>query len=94
MCLEPIMSTGILIPNGMLTPENELERLEALHALPMLDTPAEPRFDRFTRLAATLFNAPTARVSLIDADRQWFKSRPASTPARRLAETLSAIGRS
>lgn len=75
MILEPIMSTGILIPNGIPTPENELERLQALHALRVLDTPAEPRFDRFTRLAATLFNAPTALVSLIDADRQWFKSR-------------------
>lgn len=56
-------------------PENERERLEALRALRVLDTPPEPRFDRLTRLAATLFNAPTALISLIDAERQWFKSR-------------------
>lgn len=56
-------------------PENEKERLAALHGLRVLDTPPEPRFDRLTRLAATLFKAPTALVSLIDAERQWFKSR-------------------
>jgi PAS domain S-box-containing protein len=75
MTLEPILSAGRLTPNGILVPEDELGRLEALHALRVLDTPAEPRFDRLTRLAATLFNAPTALVSLIDAERQWFKSR-------------------
>ncbi|MDI1326175.1 MAG: ATP-binding protein [Brevundimonas sp.] len=56
-------------------PDNERERLDALYALRVLDTPPEPRFDRLTRLAATLFNAPTALISLIDAERQWFKSR-------------------
>lgn len=56
-------------------PENESERLAALHALRVLDTPAEPRFDRLTRLAAALFDVPTALISLIDAERQWFKSR-------------------
>jgi PAS domain S-box-containing protein len=75
MSLEPILSTGLLTPNGVPVPNNEPGRLEALHALRVLDTPAEPRFDRFTRLAATLFSAPTALVSLVDADRQWFKSR-------------------
>ena len=53
----------------------EQERLEALRALRILDTPPEPRFDRLTRLATSLFQAPTALVSLIDQDRQWFKSR-------------------
>lgn len=60
---------------GTVVPDNEPERLEALRALRVLDTPPEPRFDRLTRLAATLFNAPTALISLIDAERQWFKSR-------------------
>ncbi|MGZ9098173.1 MAG: ATP-binding protein [Brevundimonas sp.] len=60
---------------GTVVPDNEQERLEALHALRVLDTPPEPRFDRLTRLAATLFHAPTALISLIDAERQWFKSR-------------------
>ena len=54
---------------------HELARLEALHALRLLDTPPEPRFDRLTRLAASLFDVPTALISLIDTDRQWFKSR-------------------
>lgn len=75
MSFEPIQSPGLPMPNGVPVPNNEPQRLEALHALRVLDTPAEPRFDRFTRLAATLFNAPTALVSLIDAERQWFKAR-------------------
>ena len=54
---------------------HELARLEALHALRLLDTPPEPRFDRLTRLAASLFDVQTALISLIDTDRQWFKSR-------------------
>lgn len=53
----------------------EHERLEALYTLRLLDTPPEPRFDRLTRLAASLFEVPTALISLIDENRQWFKSR-------------------
>lgn len=60
---------------GVAVPPNEPERLAALHALRILDTPAEPRFDRLTRLTATLLKAPTALVSLVDAERQWFKAR-------------------
>jgi phosphoribosyl 1,2-cyclic phosphodiesterase/CheY-like chemotaxis protein len=56
-------------------PPNEELRLAALHALGILDTPAEERFDRLTRLAAALFDVPIALVSLVDRDRQWFKSR-------------------
>ncbi|MBT9568993.1 MAG: PAS domain S-box protein [Thiobacillus sp.] len=41
----------------------------------MLDTPSEERFDRLTRLAQHLLGTPIALVSLVDADRQWFKSR-------------------
>ena len=55
-------------------PPDELQRLAALHALGLLDTPAEERFDRLTRVAAALFDVPIALVSLIDANRQWFKS--------------------
>ena len=40
----------------------------------ILDTPPEERFDRYTRIAAELFDVPVALVSLIDRDRQWFKS--------------------
>lgn len=55
-------------------PDDESARLVALQALAVLDTPPEERFDRSTRLAAALFNVPVALVSLVDADRQWFKS--------------------
>lgn len=57
------------------TASTEQTRLDALAELDILDTPAETRFDRFTRLAAMTFDAPIALVSLVDADRQWFKSR-------------------
>jgi diguanylate cyclase (GGDEF)-like protein/PAS domain S-box-containing protein len=53
----------------------EEERVRALRALGVLDTPQEDRFDRFTRIAAAAFGAPIALVSLVDAQRQWFKSR-------------------
>jgi diguanylate cyclase (GGDEF)-like protein len=55
-------------------PENEPERLAALRAKNVLDTPPEERFDRLTRLARRLFDVPIALVSLVDEDRQWFKS--------------------
>lgn len=54
---------------------SEAERLEALCALNLLDTPPEERFDRITRLAASFFDVPIALVSLIDEQRQWFKSK-------------------
>ncbi|MFO8142831.1 MAG: GAF domain-containing protein [Marinobacter sp.] len=56
-------------------PANEDKRLSALEATLLLDTPPEERFDRITRLAARLFNVPICLVSLIDVNRQWFKSR-------------------
>jgi len=49
-------------------------RLAALHGLGLLDAPAEVAFDRLTRLAATLLDAPVALVTLIDRDRQFFAS--------------------
>jgi sigma-B regulation protein RsbU (phosphoserine phosphatase) len=54
---------------------NEIERLEDLRALQILDTPAEERFDRITRLAAKIFHVPIAYIALIDQDRQWFKAQ-------------------
>jgi PAS domain S-box-containing protein len=50
------------------------ERLAALHGLNVLDTPPEAIFDSMTRLAALTFQTPIALVSLVDTDRQWFKS--------------------
>ena len=55
-------------------PENEKERLAALHALLILDTPPEQRFDRITAFAASEFDVPIALISLVDENRQWFKS--------------------
>lgn len=55
-------------------PEDEEVRLRDLKSLDILDTPPEERFDRITRIAKELFDVPIALVSLVDDDRQWFKS--------------------
>ena len=52
----------------------ENARLGSLNSLHILDTPPEERFDRLTRIASSLFQVPIALVSLVDRDRQWFKS--------------------
>ncbi|MDJ0928045.1 MAG: sensor domain-containing diguanylate cyclase [Gammaproteobacteria bacterium] len=56
-------------------PHDETLRLKSLHSLKVLDTEPEERFDRITRLARRIFDVPIALVSLVDGDRQWFKSR-------------------
>jgi GAF domain-containing protein len=50
------------------------ERLAALYATNQLDSPAEHAFDRITKLAARIVNAPVALISLVDSERQFFKS--------------------
>jgi GAF domain-containing protein len=50
------------------------DRLDALRATGLLDSDVTPSFDRLARLAAHVLNAPVALVSLVDADRQFFKS--------------------
>ncbi len=55
-------------------PKDEEERVRALRRLSILDTWPEERFDRLTRLAAALLDVPIALISLVDVDRQWFKS--------------------
>lgn len=55
-------------------PPDEGTRLAALRKLAILDTPPEERFDRITRIAAALAEVPMALVTLVDQDRQWFKS--------------------
>ncbi len=54
---------------------DEEERLHALQQYEILDTPPEEAFDRITRIAKSIMQAPIAMVSLVDRDRQWFKSR-------------------
>ena len=53
---------------------DEEQRIAALRELRVLDTSREERFDRVTELAARLFDVPISLISLVDVDRQWFKS--------------------
>jgi len=75
-------------------PENEEARLRLLHNLKVLDTAPEAVFDRITRVVSQLLGVPIALVSLIDADRQWFKSNvglDASETSRDLAFCAHAL---
>lgn len=72
-------------------PRDEETRLRALRALDILDTPPEERFDRLTRIANRLFGVPIALVSLIDEDRQWFKSS-VGLPATETSRDISFCG--
>jgi diguanylate cyclase (GGDEF)-like protein len=55
-------------------PVNEAARLSTLRSLNILDTMPEERFDRVTRMARRMFGVPIALISLVDENRQWFKS--------------------
>jgi diguanylate cyclase (GGDEF)-like protein len=55
-------------------PENEAERMAALEKLNIVDTPIQENFERITRITKSLFNVPIAAFTLIDGERQWFKS--------------------
>jgi len=61
-------------------PADEAQRLSQLRALNIMNTPAEERFDRLTRLARRLYDVPIALVSLLEADHQWFKSAQGYEP--------------
>ncbi len=80
--------------------QHETSRLDALHQLKLLDTPASESFDRITRMASQIFGLPVAAVSLTDHDRQWFKSRVgvdhcsiprAGAPCAEVAESTQAL---
>lgn len=64
-----------MTPSTYPCPPDEEERLKLLHALAILDTPAEEIFDRITRLVSKLLEVPIALVSLVDEKWQWFKSK-------------------
>lgn len=55
-------------------PKNELQRIASLYSLHILDTPPENRFDNLTKLATEIFHVPISTLTLIDANREWFKS--------------------
>ena len=56
-------------------PPDEAARIAALDRYAVLDTPPEQKFDRITKLARDICEAPITLISLVDTDRQWFKSR-------------------
>ncbi len=56
-------------------PEDDVDRVAALRRYCVLDTLAEPAFDRLTQIAQHIFGTPTVLISLVDSERQWFKSR-------------------
>src|SRR5262249_37101059 len=64
--------SGVCVPAPALP--NEAARLAALRRYAILDTPPDEAFDRVTRLATSLFNAPIALISFLDSERAWFKS--------------------
>lgn len=57
-------------------PPNDAERVAALHDLHILDTGAERPFDTLTDIARIHFSIPIVAISLVDEQRQWFKSHP------------------
>ncbi|APL94605.1 sensor domain-containing diguanylate cyclase [Sphingobium indicum] len=61
----------------MLDPKltDEPARMAALERYDVLDTPREPSFDRITDLVRSILGVPISAISLVDAGRQWFKSR-------------------
>ena len=77
-------------------PADEEERLATLVALNLLDTEAEPVFDRITAKLARVFEVPIALISLMDRDRQFFKSQTGLPPelakARQTARNISVCG--
>jgi len=72
-------------------PENEAARLETLRQYQVLDTDSEGAFDDLTRLAAYICDTPNAVISLVDANRQWFKAR-VGLQARETPRNVSFCG--
>lgn len=68
-------------------PVDEIQRLETLRALQILESAPEERFDRLTRMAKRIFGVPISLVTLVDSERQWFKSKQ----GLEASETLRSI---
>jgi len=76
--VQRVCKLSVAIIDAMLpapTPPNEEERLAELNGLNLLDTPTEADFDQITERLTKLFKVPMALLTLIDKDRQWFKSQ-------------------
>jgi len=73
VCKMSVAITDAMVPAPR--PPNEEERLAELNGLNLLDTPTEAEFDRVTERLTKLFKVPIALLTLIDKDRQWFKSQ-------------------
>ncbi len=65
----------MISPSSYPLPEQEADRLRTLRSYKILDTKPEERFDELTQLAAIICGAPISLITLIDGDRQWFKSK-------------------
>jgi PAS domain S-box-containing protein len=70
--IDPLQDHAIVHPESLT--DTEMRRLFALWQLSVLDTDPEPRFDDLTKVVSKSLNVPTALISLVDLDRQWFKS--------------------
>ena len=70
-------------------PPDEFERLGCLTSLKILDTAPDVQFDRVTSLASSIFSVPIALVSLLDKDRQWFKSNHGLGAVRETSRQIS-----
>src|SRR5262249_43392939 len=69
-----LASPGAAMTDQLFAAVYDPARLAALRRLALLDRPAEPSFDRLTRMAARVLRAPVALVSLVDSQRQFFAS--------------------
>lgn len=68
MCVKPGWEYPAGSSSAASRPRSEDERLQLLHSLGLLNTPKDPKFDSITLLLCTVFNVPTAFVSLAESD--------------------------